>query len=216
MVKLNSTTAILSDLDGVILDLAYDKKFWELWLPEQVSRQTNKSIEEAKAEIMTEIDIQRGTLNFYDLNYWDDLLNVDCMQIFQEKEERCSYLAGSYEALQRLSTLKNPKYILTNGDPRIQEYKAETQNFLEFFDSIFYSMHVGYPKESKEFWALARHNLNLEFEDAIFIDDDLKVVTAAAKAGIKQVAWITPGKNRILQNRVETFASLADLVSTIT
>jgi putative hydrolase of the HAD superfamily len=216
MVKLNSTTAILSDLDGVILDLAYDKKFWELWLPEQVTRQTNKSIEEAKAEIMTEIDIQRGTLNFYDLNYWDDLLNVDCMQIFQEKEERCSYLAGSYEALQRLSTLKNPKYILTNGDPRIQEYKAETQNFLEFFDSIFYSMHVGYPKESKEFWALARHNLNLEFEDAIFIDDDLKVVTAAAKAGIKQVAWITPGKNRILQNGVETFASLADLVSTIT
>ena len=216
MVKLNSTTAILSDLDGVILDLAYDKKFWELWLPEQVTRQTNKSIEEAKAEIMTEIDIQRGTLNFYDLNYWDDLLNVDCMQIFQEKEERCSYLAGSYEALQRLSTLNNPKYILTNGDPRIQEYKAETQNFLEFFDSIFYSMHAGYPKESKEFWALARHNLNLEFEDAIFIDDDLKVVTAAAKAGIKQVAWITPGKNRILQNRVETFASLADLVSTIT
>ena len=216
MVKLNSTTAILSDLDGVILDLAYDKKFWELWLPEQVTRQTNKSIEEAKAEIMTEIDIQRGTLNFYDLNYWDDLLNVDCMQIFQEKEERCSYLAGSYEALQRLSTLKNPKYILTNGDPRIQEYKAETQNFLEFFDSIFYSMHVGYPKESKEFWALARHNLNLEFEDAIFIDDDLKVVTAAAKDGIKQVAWITPGKNRILQNGVETFASLADLVSTIT
>jgi putative hydrolase of the HAD superfamily len=216
MVKLNSTTAILSDLDGVILDLAYDIKFWELWLPEQVANQTNKSVEETKAEIMAEIDIQRGTLNFYDLNYWDDLLNVDCMQIFIEKTERCSYLEGSYEALQRLSTLKNPKYILTNGDPRIQEYKAETQNFLEFFDSIFYSMHVGYPKESKEFWALARHNLNLDFEDTIFIDDDLKVATAAAKAGIKQVAWITPGKNRILQNKVETFASLSDLVSTIT
>ena len=216
MVKLNSTTAILSDLDGVILDLAYDIKFWELWLPEQVANQTNKSIEETKAEIKAEIDIQRGTLNFYDLNYWDDLLNVDCMQIFIEKTERCSYLEGSYEALQRLSTLKNPKYILTNGDPRIQEYKAETQNFLEFFDSIFYSMHVGYPKESKEFWALARHNLNLDFEDTIFIDDDFKVATAAAKAGIKQVAWITPGKNRILQNKVETFASLSDLVSTIT
>ena len=94
MVKLNSTTAILSDLDGVILDLAYDIKFWELWLPEQVANQTNKSVEETKAEIKAEIDIQRGTLNFYDLNYWDDLLNVDCMQIFQEKDERWSYLAG--------------------------------------------------------------------------------------------------------------------------
>ena len=215
MVKLNSTTAILSDLDGVILDLAYDIKFWELWLPEQVANQTNKSIEETKEEIMAEIDIQRGTLNFYDLNYWDDLLNVDCMQIIKEKEEKCSYLEGSHEALRKLSTLKNPKHILTNGDPRVQEYKAQSQDFRGFFDSIFYSMHAGYPKEQKEFWALARHNLNLNFEDAMFIDDGFKVVTAAAKAGVRKVIWITPGKNRILQNGIETFPRLIDLVDAI-
>ena len=216
MVKLNSTTAILSDLDGVILDLSYDIKFWELWLPEHVADQNNQSIEEAQEKIQAEIDAQRGTLNFYDLNYWDDLLDVDCMQIIKAKEERCSYLKGSNEALQKLSVLKNPKHILTNGDPRVQEYKAEIQDFLKFFDSIFYSMHAGYPKEQKEFWALARHNLNLDFEDAIFIDDDFKVVTAAVKAGIKQVIWITPGKNRILQNGIETFPSLNDLVAAIT
>ena len=186
-----------------------------MWSPENVADQTNQNIEETQAKIQAEIDIQRGTLNFYDLNYWDDLLNVDCMQIIQAKEEKCSYLEGSYEALQRLSVLKNPKHILTNGDPRAQEYKAEIQDFLKFFDSIFYSMHAGYPKEQKEFWALARHNLNLDFEDAIFIDDDFKVVTAAVKAGIKQVIWITPGKNRILQNGIETFPSLNDLVAAI-
>ena len=215
MVKLNSTTAILSDLDGVILNLEYDIKFWELWLPEHVASQSNQNLEEIKTKIQAEIDAQRGTLNFYNLNYWDDLLNVDCMEIIRKQEEKCSSLQGSYKALQRLSTLKNTKYILTNGDPRAQEYKAETQNFLEFFDSIFYSMQTGYSKEQKEFWALARHNLNLDFEDAIFIDDDFKVVTAAIKAGIKQVVWITPGKNRILQNGVETFPSLADLVNAI-
>ena len=215
MVKLNSTTAILSDLDGVILNLEYDIKFWELWLPEHVASQLNQNLKEIKTKIRAEIDAQRGTLNFYNLNYWDDWLNVDCMEIIREQEEKCSYLEGSYEALQRLSTLKNPKHILTNGDPRAQEYKAETQNFLEFFDSIFYSMQTGYSKEQKEFWALARHNLNLDFEDAIFIDDDFKVVTAAIKAGIKQVVWITPGKNRILQNGVETFPNLAGLVNAI-
>ena len=164
MVKLNSTTAILSDLDGVILNLDYDIKFWESWLPEHVANQSNQNLEEIKIKIQAEIDTQRGTLNFYDLNYWDDLLNVDCMEIIREQEEKCSYLKGSYKALQRLSTLKNPKHILTNGDPRAQEYKAKTHNFLEFFDSIFYSMHAGYPKEQKEFWTLARHNLNLDFE----------------------------------------------------
>ncbi len=159
---------------------------------------------------------QQRSLNFYDLNYWDDLLDVDCMEIIRAKEEKCSYLEGSHDALQKLSVFKNPKHILTNGDPRVQEYKSEIQDFLKFFDSIFYSMHAGYPKEQKEFWALARHNLNLDFEDAIFIDDDFKVVTAAIKAGIKQVIWITPGKNRILQNGIETFPSLNDLVAAIT
>ena len=216
MVKLNSTTAILLDLDGVILNLDYDIKFWESWLPEHLASQSNQSLKEVKTKIQAEIDIQRGTLNFYDLNYWDDLLSVDCMEIIREQEEKCSYLEGSYEALQRLSAMQNPKHILTNGDPRAQEYKAETQNFLEFFDSIFYSMHTGYPKEEKEFWALARHNLNLDFEDAIFIDDDFKVVTAAIKVGIKKVIWITPGKNRVLQNGIETFPSLAELAATIT
>ena len=81
MVKLNSTTAILSDLDGVILDLNYDIKFWKSWLPEHVANRTNQSIEETQAEIQAEINRQRGTLNFYNLSYWDDLLNVDCMQI---------------------------------------------------------------------------------------------------------------------------------------
>lgn len=215
MVKLNSTTAILSDLDGVILDLNYDRKFWGLWLPEQVANQTNCDIKETKTKIQLEIDNQRGTLNFYDLNYWDDLLNVDCMRIIKEKEEKCSYLEGSHDALQKLSALKNPMHILTNGDPRVQEYKSQIHNFLEFFDSIFYSMHVGYPKEEKEFWILARHNLNLNFGDTIFIDDNFKVVTAAAKAGIKKIIWITPGKNRILQNGIETYPSLADLATAI-
>ena len=216
MVKLNSTTAILLDLDGVILNLDYDIKFWESWLPEHVASQSNQSLEKIKTKIQAEINTQRGTLNFYDLNYWDNLLSVDSLKILKEQEDKCSYLEGSFEALQRLSTLKNPMHILTNGDPRAQEYKAETQNFLEFFDSIFYSMHAGYPKEEKEFWALARHNLNLDFEDAIFIDDDFKITTAATKAGINQVIWITPGKNRILQNGIETFSSLAELTAAIT
>jgi len=137
------------------------------------------------------------------------------MNIIKEKEEKCSYLEGSFEALTKLSILKNSMHILTNGDPRIQQYKAESQDFLQFFDSIFYSMQAGYPKEQKEFWTLARHNLELDFEDSMFVDDNFKVVTAAVKAGIKNVVWITPGKNRVLQNGIETFPSLSSLVKTI-
>ena len=215
MAKLNSTTAILLDLDGVILDQSYDGKFWQAWLPEYVAQQKGQPLEEVKVEIQLKIDNQQGNLNFYDLNYWDELLDVDCMNIIKEKEEKCAFLEGSFEALTKLSVLRNPMHILTNGDPRVQQYKAESEDFLQFFDSIFYSMQAGYPKEQKEFWALARHNLGLDFEDAMFVDDNFKVVTAAAKAGIKKTVWITPGKNRVLQKGIETFSSLSSLVKTI-
>ena len=215
MPKLNSTTAILLDLDGVILDQSYDGRFWQAWLPEYVAQQKGQPLEETKVEVQLKIDNQQGNLNFYDLNYWDELLDVDCMNIFKEKEEKCAFLEGSFEALTKLSVLRNPMHILTNGDPRIQQYKAESQDFLQFFDSIFYSMQAGYPKEQKEFWTLARHNLELDFEDSMFVDDNFKVVTAAVKAGIKNVVWITPGKNRVLQNGIETFPSLSSLVKAI-
>ena len=215
MAKLNSTTAILLDLDGVILDQSYDGKFWQAWLPEYVAQQKGQPLEETKVEVQLQINNQQGNLNFYDLNYWDELLDVDCMNIFKEKEEKCAFLEGSFEALTKLSVLRNPMHILTNGDPRIQQYKAESQDFLQFFDSIFYSMQAGYPKEQKEFWTLARHNLELDFEDSMFVDDNFKVVTAAVKAGIKNVVWITPGKNRVLQNGIETFPSLSSLVKAI-
>ena len=58
MIKLNSTTAILLDLDGVILDIEYDIKFWESWLPEHMARKLNLSEEEAKSEILTKIEIE--------------------------------------------------------------------------------------------------------------------------------------------------------------
>ena len=59
MAKLHSTTAILSDLDGVILNIEYDIKFWETWLPEHLAIKLNISKEEAKSEILAKIDIQK-------------------------------------------------------------------------------------------------------------------------------------------------------------
>ena len=53
MVSLILLTAILSDLDGVILDINYDIKLWESWLPEHIASQLSLSEEEAKSEILT-------------------------------------------------------------------------------------------------------------------------------------------------------------------
>ena len=76
MKKLNSTTAILLDLDGVILDLEYDSKFWKFWLPETLALESKKSINVIKNELDLLMEKEESSLNWYDLNFWDELLTA--------------------------------------------------------------------------------------------------------------------------------------------
>ena len=215
MTKFNSTTAILSDLDGVILDLSYDIKFWTDWLPNTLALETGKSSTEVKADIKSMMSDQEASLNWYDLNYWDELLGIDSLGIIKNQEERCSFLKGSEDALKKIASLSNPKYILTNGDPRLFDFKSESANFLEYFDSYICSMHLGYAKEQKEFWALAGQYLKVNMKNSIFIDDNFKVVTSAVNAGVGQVYWINPGRQKTLANGIITYPTLAELVDAI-
>ena len=215
MTKFNSTTAILSDLDGVILDLRYDMKFWTDWLPNTLALETGKSSTEVTADIKSMMSDQEASLNWYDLNYWDELLDIDSLEIIKNQEERCSFLKGSEDALKKIASISNPKYILTNGDPRLFDFKSESANFLDYFDSHICSMNLGYAKEQKEFWALAGQYLKVNLKNSIFIDDNFKVVTSAVNAGVGQVYWINPGRQKTLANGVMTYPTLAELVDAI-
>ena len=117
--------------------------------------------------------------------------------------------------LKKNRLLSNPKYILTNGDPRLFDFKSESANFLDYFDSHICSMHLGYAKEQKEFWALAGQYLKVNLKNSIFIDDNFKVVTSAVNAGVGQVYWINPGRQKTLANGVMTYPTLAELVDAI-
>jgi len=215
MTKFNSNTVILSDLDGVILDLNYDIKFWKEWLPAELALKSDKPIEEIRGELEGMMSEQEAGLNWYDLNFWDELLDVDCLEIIKNQQERCAFLEGSLEALQKISSLPNPKYILTNGDPRLFNFKSESAHFLDFFDAYLCSMQMGYAKEQKEFWSLASLYLKVDLKNSIFIDDNFKVVTAAVNAGVGQVYWINPGQHKVLHNGVETYPNLLELISAI-
>ena len=65
-----------------------------------------------------------SSLNWYDLNYWDDFAEFDSLEIIKNQEERCSFLKGSDRCLKKNCLSKNPKYILTNGDPRLFDFKV--------------------------------------------------------------------------------------------
>ena len=57
--------------------------------------------------------------------------------------------------------------------------------------------------------------LKVNLKNSIFIDDNFKVVTSAVNAGVGQVYWINPGRQKTLANGVMTYPTLAELVDAI-
>ena len=74
MVKLNSTTAILSDLDGVILDIDYDTHTWQSW--SNANNRMSKPITDSPDTIINTSCEHMSTL-------WYDSVDSDQLIIMQ-------------------------------------------------------------------------------------------------------------------------------------
>ena len=65
---------VLLDMDGTLLDLAFDSHFWLRLVPETLSQQRGISLQDAAALIKAKYLAVQHTLNWYCLDYWSCLL----------------------------------------------------------------------------------------------------------------------------------------------
>lgn len=60
---------VLLDMDGTLLDLAFDNYFWQTLVPETYGEQQGISPAEAQAFIRSQYSAVQHTLNWYCLDY---------------------------------------------------------------------------------------------------------------------------------------------------
>lgn len=68
---------VLLDMDGTLLDLAFDNYFWQTLVPETYGEQQGISPAEAQAFIRSQYSAVQHTLNWYCLDYWSERLGLD-------------------------------------------------------------------------------------------------------------------------------------------
>ncbi|MGH8231421.1 MAG: hypothetical protein ACRESY_06335, partial [Steroidobacteraceae bacterium] len=61
---------VLLDLDGTLLDLAFDNRFWRESVPEAWGRVRSLGTGEARAQLAPRFQACEGTLDWYCLDYW--------------------------------------------------------------------------------------------------------------------------------------------------
>ena len=175
---------VLVDMDGTLLDLAFDNYFWLELVPEHFAKLNGCTTEDARQRLAPRFDAIRGTLNWYCLDHWSRDLGFDIKELKHAHRHRVTYLPQAREFLAAVRARGKPVWIVTNAHRDTLAVKIVQTGIDRLVDRIVSSHDFRVPKENAEFWAEFERRHPFDRTRTLFIDDALPVLEAAASFGI--------------------------------
>ncbi|NGY06683.1 GMP/IMP nucleotidase [Solimonas terrae] len=206
---------VLLDMDGTVLDLAFDNYFWRELVPERYAQKHGLTLAQANAELAPKFTAIQHTLPWYCTDHWSAETGLDMAGLKREIRERIRPIPGVESFLRLVRRSGRQLWIVTNAHRDSWQLKLEHTGFRRYFDRVISSHDFGHPKEDLRFWQAMRTAHEFDPKRALFVDDSMPVLSAAEAFGIAQVIGIRkpdsglPGRPLPAMRSVETLAELA-------
>lgn len=185
MVDWNNIETVLLDMDGTLLDLHFDNFFWLDYLPKRYADIHRQDEQEIQIQLRERFEKERGTLNWYCLDYWSEQLQLDIPALKREIQHLISIRPHVLDFLHQLKTSSRHVILVTNAHRKSLELKMSHTGIAELFNEIVVSHDFRAPKEQREFW----HQLHIAHpfnpETTLLIDDTASVLRSAHQYGIR-------------------------------
>ena len=103
MMDLKGLENILIDMDGVLLDTTYDNYFWQEHIPLKYAEVKSMDVDQAIKITHTLFNYKKGNKDWYDLDYWSNMLgiNVEQEKLSSEMIERIKLKKGAVDFLEK-------------------------------------------------------------------------------------------------------------------
>jgi HAD superfamily hydrolase (TIGR01509 family) len=209
---------VLLDLDGTLLDQAYDNQIWGELVPQRFAQANRLEESAAQAEIARRYAVYHGTIKGYCIDFWSRELGVDIAALHRELRSQVDWLPGAREFLARMRAAGKRLVLLTNSHPSALAVKHEQTGVLDYLDASATSHEFGFPKEDARFWPAARARFGFDPERSLFADDNPRVLGAARAAGIRWVIGIRHWDSRSARREHlhhQAVDAVADLMGTL-
>ena len=181
---------VMLDMDGTLLDLAYDNFMWLTRVPQAYAEAQNLSAEVARDRLHGWYRELQGTLSWYCLDQWSDRLQFDVLALHHEHREQISFLPGAKEFLERLVAYDLRVLLVTNSHRSTLALKSEMTGLTNYVDACYSSHDMGHPKEQGGFWRGLRSEESFDPVSTLFVDDTMAVLASARRYGIGQVRQV--------------------------
>jgi 5'-nucleotidase len=184
-VNWNAIQTVLLDMDGTLLDRAFDDHFYLEVLPARYSVARAIPIEEARLRLTTLYRAAEGELDWTDLDYWTRTLALDVPAIKASVRNRIALHSDSLGFLRFLRERKIPVHLVTNAHPKTLAIKMEETGLGPHLDRIVTAFDVGCLKSRKEYWVKSEAILAFDPTTTLYIDDDETALASADAHGIE-------------------------------
>lgn len=182
---------LMLDMDGTVLDLAYDNYVWKELVPEHYSRVTGISIDDARTRLYAKYREIQGDIQWYCLDHWSERLGLDVLELHRGVNDRIGYLPGAKNFLETLREHDVRVLLVTNSHPDTLALKDEVTGLAGYFDAIYTSHQFGYAKERQEFWRALQEKEDFVAGSTLFVDDNQAVLKSAASYGLGMLLEIS-------------------------
>ncbi|MGY5955072.1 GMP/IMP nucleotidase [Kosakonia sp. BK9b] len=201
---------VLLDMDGTLLDLAFDNFFWQKLVPETYGAKLGLTPEEANKALRQEYHAVQHTLNWYCLDYWSERLGLDICAMTTQQGPGAVLRDDTVPFLDALQKSGKRRILLTNAHPHNLAVKLEHTGLASHLDLLLSTHTFGYPKEDQRLWHAVVQETGLNPERTLFIDDSEPILDAAAKFGIRYCLGVTNPDSGLAQKSYLRHPGMSD------
>jgi len=206
---------LLIDMDGVILDNAYDNDFWQNQIPEVIADSKGIGFDDAKRLAIQIFNYKKNTKDWYDVDYWSNMLDIDIEA--QKRSEKSFSRISLYDGvIDTLSVLKNKTkmILITNAHRKTLNIKLEKYNLTPYFDEMVCAHELNYVKEDIQLWYMLRSKYRLDYEKTLLVEDTINNINVGLSAGISGAIYVGDEKFTV-SDKIIKLSSINQILSTV-
>jgi putative hydrolase of the HAD superfamily len=206
---------LLIDMDGVILDNAYDNDFWQNQIPEVIADSKGIAFDDAKRLAIQIFNYKKNTKDWYDVDYWSNMLDIDIEA--QKRSEKSFSRISLYDGvIDTLSVLKNKTkmILITNAHRKTLNIKLEKYNLTPYFDEMVCAHELNYVKEDIQLWYMLRSKYRLDYEKTLLVEDTINNINVGLSAGISGAIYVGDEKFTV-SDKIIKLSSINQILSTV-
>lgn len=201
---------VLLDMDGTLLDLHYDNRFWLDHLPQRYAELHGVSRAMAELELRPLFERHAGTLNWYCLDFWSRELRLPIRELKREIAELIALKPDADTFLAAIRQAGKRVVMITNAHRDSLSLKLERVELAPYFERLISSHDYGYPKESAQFWDALHADIGFEPARSLFIDDTLAILRSAQRFGVGHLLAVRQPDSRGELRDTQEFAAVED------